>query len=295
MNPTIKAATEQFIKVHKLPPNYIVTVEQWFLPLAESLLQKIAVHQGTFVLGISGCQGSGKSTLAELMVMMLEQLMGLRCINLSIDDFYLTRDERERLSKEVHPLLMTRGVPGTHDVDLAKKTIETLKGSGPVAIPRFDKAMDDRLDRQRWPSVLAPMDVIIVEGWCFGIGPQDNDQLLDPVNSLELNADERGHWRRYVNQSIRERYLDFYNLADYLLMLKAPAFEKVYEWRQNQELKLAEQIKPGEDHKVMDDNALLRFIQHYERVTRHGLETLPAQADCVFELTDEQTIKSRLK
>ena len=37
------------------------------------------------------------------------------------DDFYLTQAQRQDLAQQIHPLLKSRGVPGTHDVPLAKK------------------------------------------------------------------------------------------------------------------------------------------------------------------------------
>src|SRR5690606_26489272 len=113
---SVRAALEQFIASEGLPPSYMETVEQWFVPLTEQILQRVAVNHQALLVGVSGCQGSGKTTLASLLVLLLREMLGLRCINLSIDDFYLTRAERQQLAATVHPLLATRGVPGTHDV-----------------------------------------------------------------------------------------------------------------------------------------------------------------------------------
>ena len=300
MNPALKPFIESFIKEEQLPEEYFQAVEHWFLPMVDEVLQKISSHQGTYVIGVSGCQGSGKSTLAALLVLVLNKMLGLRCINLSIDDFYLTHKERQALGKSIHPLLATRGVPGTHDVSLAIKTIQDLKNFGEVAVPRFDKALDDRLPERQWQSVHAPMDVIVLEGWCLSVEAQQETRLAEPVNDLEALEDGEGTWRKYVNTAIRENYGEVNKLIDYLIMLKAPSFEKVYEWRQNQENKLLEKIQNENsgsiDYKhIMSSKQLKRFIQHYERVTRHGLETVPDKADVVYQLTDKQTIEQRLK
>ena len=177
MTPDIASLVESFIEQEQLPDTYFATVERWFQPLAEEILMKISAHQGTYVIGISGCQGSGKSTLAALLVQMLSSMLGLRCINLSIDDFYLTHQERQTLAETVHPLLATRGVPGTHDVALAMETIRSLSGGGQVAVPRFNKAIDDRCPREEWPGLVGPVDVIVLEGWCLSIGPQKDAEL----------------------------------------------------------------------------------------------------------------------
>jgi len=297
MDTTVKAVVETFISQEKLPATYAETVSQWFLPLTEEILRQEAGHHGTFVIGVSGSQGSGKTTLASLLVQLLHSMAGLRCINLSIDDFYLTHAQRQDLAREVHPLLATRGVPGTHDVALALDTIAALKQPGMVAVPRFDKAVDDRLPQAQWPHIQAPMDVVVLEGWCLSVPAADEGALAEPVNTLERHEDPDGRWRQYVNKVIATDYKPFYDLVDFLVMLKAPSFEKVYEWRQTQEDKLAQRIgREGESgtNRIMSTEQLQRFIQHYERVTRHGLATLPEQADVVFQLTDQQTIATRL-
>ena len=296
MTPDLVSLVKTFIEQEQLPDSYLETVQQWFEPMVEELLVRISAHEGTYVIGISGCQGSGKSTLAALLVNMLNGMLGLRCINLSIDDFYLTHLERQDLAREVHTLLATRGVPGTHDVPLAMNTIRKLSESGQVAVPRFNKAIDDRYPQQDWPQLSGPVDVIVLEGWCLSIGPQNEAELEEGINALEQNEDADGAWRRYVNAAIGNDYLDFYGMVDYLVMLKAPDFDKVYEWRQNQEDKLAaaQSDTAGANNRIMSPEELQRFIQHYERVTRHGLQTLPEKADVVFQLTERQTIETRL-
>ena len=297
MNPSWQAAVESFIVREKLPPGYLQTVEQWFAPLAEELLRKAAGSHRTLIVGISGSQGSGKSTLASLLVVLLRELMGLRSINLSLDDFYHTHQHRQQLARSIHPLLATRGVPGTHDVALAVQTLKALGRDGEVAIPRFNKAIDDRAPIIDWPRVLAPLDVVFIEGWCLCIPGEDDAALQQPVNTLENNEDSDRRWRHYVNAQIGGAYTDLYAMVDYLVMLKAPDFAKVFEWRQNQEDKLAASVAAGtgSGSKLMNRDELKRFIQHYERLTRHGLKALPAVADVVFELTEQQTIAGRLK
>jgi D-glycerate 3-kinase len=294
MNSSLQAALEKFAAKEQLPPSYIQTVEQWFLPLAEQLLRKASTSHQALLIGVSGCQGSGKSTLASLLVLLLKELMGLNAINLSIDDFYLTRADREILARTVHPLLATRGVPGTHDVELAMNTIASLRKPGRVAIPRFNKAIDDRAPQEQWPVIHAPVDVIVLEGWCLAVPAQPEEALSQAINTLEAKEDPEGRWRKHVNTQIETVYSRLYSMIDYLIMLKAPDFAKVFEWRQNQEDKLAASVGSAAGSRIMSPEQLHRFIQHYERITRHGLETLPRKADVVFELTDEQTIKGRL-
>ena len=85
---------------------------------------------------------------------------------MSLDDFYLTLKERKALSKQVTPLLETRGVPGTHDVNLMNRIIADVCANRQTQVPRFDKAIDDR--EQDLEIVDAGVDILIVEGWCLG-------------------------------------------------------------------------------------------------------------------------------
>ena len=90
------------------------------------------------VVGLAGSQGSGKSTIAKLLEITFRTARGLRVVSLSIDDFYLTRSERIELGERVHPLLKTRGVAGTHDMQLMGKVIDGLMRGETVETPRFD-------------------------------------------------------------------------------------------------------------------------------------------------------------
>ncbi|MGA0806873.1 MAG: hypothetical protein ACO3PV_10230 [Pseudohongiellaceae bacterium] len=289
----LDVALADFIAREKLPADYAQTVETWFLPLAEDVLRLVSRSTQAPIVGVSGCQGSGKSTLAALLVLLVREMMGLRAVNLSIDDFYHTHATRQQLAREVHPLFATRGVPGTHDVPLALDTLQALRRGGQVPIPRFDKSIDDRYPREAWPVVAAPVDLIVLEGWCLSVPAQPDELLQEPINALERDEDCVGAWRRHVNQTIRSDYAQFYGMVDYLVMLKAPDFAKVAEWRGRQEQKLAAQVGSA-GHRVMNEQQLARFIQHYERITRHGLAVLPQQADVVYQLTDQQTIAGRL-
>ena len=141
----VTTVIQEVMKRHALPEDYLRIAQTWFIPLIDRILECKAASDLPLVIGVNGSQGSGKTTLADLVVSILEQVHGLRALSLSIDDFYLTRAERVRLAVTIHPLLATRGVPGTHDIELACRTLERLQRfSEPVAVPRFDKSRDDR-------------------------------------------------------------------------------------------------------------------------------------------------------
>ncbi len=245
------------------------------------------------MLGIQGCQGSGKSTLASFLQILLEEEYQLPTAVLSLDDFYLTLAARKQLADSIHPLLLTRGVPGTHDLPLALKTfkdISQLKKGQTLRLPRFDKAQDDRAKENTWPEVEGPIRVIIFEGWCVGVGPQSEEALTPAINELEQLEDGRQIWRKFVNKQLATYENTLFNQLDKLVVLQAPSFACVYEWRALQEKKLREKTRLLSDSKVLSDVALKRFIAHYERLSRHCLASLPAKADWLFKLNENQKI-----
>jgi D-glycerate 3-kinase len=201
------------------------------------------------------------------------------------------------LARTVHPLLKTRGVPGTHDVPLLLEVLAALQREGIVSMPRFDKAKDDRLPREQWERVPAPVKVIILEGWCVGAIPQPEGSLEAPVNELERREDPDGAWRRYVNRALGSDYRPVFNQIKLLILLAAPGFEVVYRWRlqQEEELRRAVLARGGDVSQVMDERALERFISHYERLTRYILEEMPQRADIVVRMDHERRMTVELR
>ena len=107
-----------------------------------------------------------------------------------------------------------------------------------------------------------------------------------PVNTLERDEDASGIWRRYVNTALLQDYAQLFAQLDLQVMLQAPSFDVVYAWRLEQEHKLRARLQQsGSDlTRVMDDAAVARFIAHYERITRHLLDEMPARADILLQL-----------
>ena len=90
------------------PKKYI---SQYIIPIINNIYHS---KNNKFIL--SGSQGSGKSTLGKLLKLVIEKYYKKKVMLISIDDYYLSKNERLNLSKKIHPLLLIRGVPGTHDI-----------------------------------------------------------------------------------------------------------------------------------------------------------------------------------
>lgn len=240
--------------------------------------------RGPFVLGVCGAQGSGKSTLSAALARRLGAT-GIKTSILSIDDLYMTAQAREALAREVHPALRTRGVPGTHDIALGLAAIDALERGCSATLPRFDKARDDRMPESSWETVPPDCAVLILEGWCVGATPQTAAALETPTNPFERLEDPDGVWRTYANRSLGGDYQRLFDRIDFLVLLAAPRFEIVQAWRLQQEHELRARVGPGASS-VMSDAEIVRFIQLFERLTRHILDAMPDRADMVVPLDD---------
>lgn len=254
--------------------------------LVDGALQAaMRIDAATRIFAITGLQGSGKSTLAA-QICGAAEATGLRAITLSIDDFYLTRQQRGQLAEHEHPLLATRGPPGTHDLPLALETLDALRDGRACALPRFDKLADDRLPSSRWQRIADELDLVVFEGWFLKTPAEDEARLTASLNALERDEDADGHWRRYCNDALTRDYPALWRRIDRLWFLQGPGFEVVSDWRwqQEQALRATDPSRKGMSREQLD-----RFIQHYERVSRQALRCLPGIADRTLPLDAQRS------
>lgn len=238
------------------------------------------------IYGITGLQGCGKSTLAGQLAQ--EGAMhGVEVAVLSIDDFYLTRRERQSLARRVHPLLATRGPPGSHDLALACDTLDALKAfteGDCLALPRFDKLADTRLPRSQWPRIHRKPDLLVFEGWFLKVPPEPELLLALPLNELERDEDPDGRWRRDCNAALAA-YEPLWRRIDRLLWLRGPGFESVLEWRWQQEQSL-QAANPRRS--AMTRAQVERFVMYFERVSRQAQRSLAELADLIVDIDENR-------
>lgn len=230
-------------------------------------------------VGLAGGQGTGKSTLARLIVQACDGL-GLRTCVLALDDYYLPRAERLALAGRVHPLFVTRGPPGTHDVALLREQLEALATAATVEVPVFDKGRDDRVGTR---ALAGPFELVVLEGWCVGAQAAEDEALRVPCNALERDEDRDGRWRRAVNEALASGYAAIFARLDELVYLRSPDLDSVRRWRLEQEAE-----RPAE--RRMDAAAIERFVAHYERITEAMRTSLPGRADWIVELARDHAI-----
>ena len=191
-------------------------------------------------------------------------------MQISLDDVYLTKAERQAMARDLHPLFAVRGPPGTHDLALLALTVEALSLAGPedeTPLPTFDKLADDRAPEAEWRRFRGRPRAILIDGWCLGARPQDEAALTEPVNTLERERDPDGVWRRAVNGFTGGVHAALTYWLDALLFLRAPSFDVVLDWRCEQEADLLGRPLTGAERE-----RIAVFIQSFERLTRHMID-----------------------
>jgi len=272
--------------------NKVRMIKSFLIPVS-FWIAKRANKKKPLMIGLAGGQGSGKTTISSILTLVLQKYFKLNVFKVSIDDFYKTRKDRKLLSKNKHTLLMTRGVPGTHDIDLILKFFKKVKSKKfkSLEVPKFNKAMDDRCKKSLWYKLKSKPDVVIFEGWCVGARAQTNKQLKTPVNSLEKVYDQGIKWRSHVNNQLKTKYKTLFKQLDGLLYLKAKNFNLLRSWRLKQERKLWIQTKNKKNLKIMSSGDVINFMQTYQRITQQMFKDALKSSSIIMNLNSKHQIE----
>ena len=278
--------TDKFKNKERMIKSFLIPLCFW--------INKKANKKRPYFVGLAGGQGTGKTTSSSLIKIILTKYFKLKVFRISIDDFYKTRKERISLSKRVHPMLLTRGVPGTHDINLMLNFFKKVKSKNfkRLKLPTFNKAIDDRFDKKKWYDLKNKPDVIIFEGWCVGAKSEKNNTLKKTINSMEKAKDQKQIWRKYVNHQLKSKYKNLYSQLNCLIYLKAKNFSLLQKWRLKQERKLWLGSKRKLNLKIMSKVDVLNFMQTYQRITQNMFRYMPKYASIIFNLNSNHQIKS---
>ena len=265
-----------------------------YIPISFWIERKYKKKGKTLFLGFSGGQGSGKTTTVKILKIILKKFFKRKIHVSSIDDFYKTLKDRNKMSQNIHPLFKIRGVPGTHDIKLVKNFFDfvKMKRFKKTRLPKFDKSIDDRSKKKYWFNIKEKPEIVILEGWCVGAKPQSNFLIKKPVNLLEKYEDHNLAWRNYVNSKLKKEYKKIFAMIDSYIFMKIPNFKMVFKWRLLQENKLKNKSRIRK--KIMSYNEIKRFIMFYQRITLQMVKDLSKSASIIMLLKKNHEIKKLL-
>jgi len=261
-----------------------------YIPIAFWINRKYKKKGKTLFIGLSASQGSGKTTVANILRIILKNFFRRKICVLSIDDFYKTLKDRKKMAEDEHNLFKTRGVPGTHDVHLIKDFFTSLKEKKfkKIKLPKFNKAIDDRVKKSQWQTINKKPEIVLLEGWCVGAKAESNNSLKKPINILERKEDKYLIWRKFVNKQLKKDYKKVFSMIDHYIFMRAPNFKIVFRWRLLQEKKLKKKIKYKQQ--IMSYKNIKRFIMFYQRVTLRMIKDLSKTASVVMTLKENHEI-----
>ena len=202
--------------------------------------------------------------------------------------------DRKKMAKQKHPLFKTRGVPGTHDINLIKNFFKLIKGKKfkKIKLPKFNKSTDDRETKNNWYNIKNKPEIVILEGWCVGAKAELSSTLKKPINFLEKNEDKDLIWRKLVNEKLKKDYKKVFSMIDHYIFMKAPDFKVVFKWRLLQEAKLKKKSKYI--NKTMSYNEIKKFVMFYQRITLQMIKDLSKSASIVMFLKKNHEVKKVL-
>ena len=272
--------------------NKEIMIKKYLIPVSCWISKKCKTTP--YLIGLAGGQGTGKTTISSILKIILTKYFKLNVFKISIDDLYKTRKDRMSLSKKIHPMLLTRGVPGTHDINIMIKFFENLKNKKfkKLKLPKFDKSIDDRRSKKFWYTINNRPDVIILEGWCVGAKSENNKSLKRNVNSLEKTNDKMMIWRKFVNNNLKNSYKNLFSQINCLIYLKAKNFKLLQQWRLKQEKKLLIKSKQKKNSKIMNKAAVINFMQTYQRITQNMFKYAPKYSSIILNLNSNHQINS---
>jgi len=210
----------------------------------------------TLIVGLQGGQGTGKTTIVEVIK---KNLRGYNVHSFSIDDFYTSYQDRQKLAKKYkdNPFYqIARGMPGTHRVDYLLKTLQKIRQGKPFQIPVFDKSLRQAQGdiSKKTIKVTKRQDFILFEGWCVGLPTVSSAELINICKKTKIDL-PKGN--KVVLKHIKE-YQPLWKYLDYMVMIKPDSSEVHKEWRSLQEKRLRE--KKGEG---LSKEQISKFVDIY--------------------------------
>ncbi len=242
---------------------------QLWLPLAIQLSHEKSQQKTPLIQGISGGQGTGKTTLSKVLCLILKQL-GYTTITISIDDFYKTYSERQKL-QEIDPRLIWRGPPVTHDLELAINILNQLKDPNylsPIYLPRFDKSLwNGQGDRKESEMINNKPDIVLFEGWFLGVQPINETKFNDAP--LPIKTEEDRQFAKDINEKLKA-YLPLWEKLDRLIILYPKDYRFSKQWRKEAEQKMILSGKTG-----MNEQEIEEFVNYFWKALHPELFITP--------------------
>ena len=167
------------------PVDFINECEERYEKIIDSIVERIITEDGREIVMLAGPSSAGKTTTARKLKEGLSK-KGVKTYVLSLDDFYLNRDDIPYLPDG------TQDYETVYALDLVQleKDLNALIRGETVKTPVFDFTTGKRSDTQFNTITLGQEDVVIIEG-LHALNPIITDKVHGKLLKVYINVSSR--------------------------------------------------------------------------------------------------------
>ena len=172
-------------KVLDNPQDFIEECEERYQEIINSIAEKINSEKGREIVMLAGPSSAGKTTTARRIKESLEK-SGVKTYVLSLDDFYLNRDDIPYLPDGSQDYETVYAL----DLECLEKELNALLRGERVKSPIYDFTTGRRSENLFNEIVLGKEDVVIIEG-LHALNPIITDKVQGNVLKVYINVSSR--------------------------------------------------------------------------------------------------------
>lgn len=172
-------------KVLDNPQDFIEECEERYQEIINSIVEKINSEKGREIVMLAGPSSAGKTTTARRIKESLEK-SGVKTYVLSLDDFYLNRDDIPYLPDGSQDYETVYAL----DLECLEKELNALLRGERVKSPIYDFTTGRRSENLFNEIVLGKEDVVIIEG-LHALNPIITDKVQGNVLKVYINVSSR--------------------------------------------------------------------------------------------------------
>ena len=167
------------------PQEFINECEGRYEKIINEITKKIVSAKGREIVMLAGPSSAGKTTTARRLKESLEK-SGVKTYVLSLDDFYLNRDDIPYLpdGSQVYETVYAL------DLECLESVLNALLRGDKVKAPAFDFTTGKRSETQFNEIILGKEDVVIIEG-LHALNPVITDKIQGKLLKIYINVSSR--------------------------------------------------------------------------------------------------------
>ena len=167
------------------PQEFINECEKRYEEIISEITEKIVSTKGREIVMLAGPSSAGKTTTARRLKESLEK-SGVKTYVLSLDDFYLNRDDIPYLPDGSQDYETVYAL----DLDCLESELNALLRGDKVKAPVFDFTTGKRSETMFNEIILGKEDVVIIEG-LHALNPVITDKIQGKLLKIYINVSSR--------------------------------------------------------------------------------------------------------